>query len=188
MEESTPSRTALRVALRRAAHQRYDDQPLVLDDPFAIPILGTTYSADLERTPQRVDRIHSKGLRAWLVARSRFAEDTLATTISTGVTQYVVLGAGLDTFALRNPYSNLKVFEVDHPATQAWKRDLLVAAHLMLPSSATLVATDFEGDRLAGSLAAAGFDPEAATLFAWLGVVPYLTLASFRATLGFIAG
>ena len=188
MERLTPSRTALRVALRRAAHQRYDDRPLVLDDPFAVPILGSTYRSDLERTPQRADRVHSKGLRAWLVARSRFAEDTLATAIPAGVTQYVVLGAGLDTFSLRNPYPRLRVFEVDHPATQAWKRDLLTTAKLVLPSNVTLVATDFEGDRLAGSLAAAGFDSGAATLFAWLGVVPYLTLASFRATLGFIAG
>ena len=122
MEPAVPSKTALRVALRRAAHQLYDAHPLVLDDPIAVPILGDTYAEELRRTPTRPDRPFSVGLRAFMVARSRYAEDNLAQAVAAGVTQYVLLGAGLDTFAHRNPYSQVRVFEVDHPATQQWKR------------------------------------------------------------------
>lgn len=188
MEASRPSRTALRVALRRAAHQIYDAKPLVLDDPIAIPLLGPTYREELARTPHRTDRPHSRSLRAWLVARSRYAEDSLAASVAAGVTQYVVLGAGLDTFAMRNPHPKLRVFEVDHPATQAWKRDLLRDCNFALPETARLVPVDFEHDRLDVALERAGFDPQKKTFFAWLGVVPYLTIASFRATLRFIEG
>ena len=188
MDQSIPSRTALRVALRRAAHQMYDSKPLILDDPFAVPILGKTYLQDLQRTPQRTDRSHSRSLRAWLVARSRFAEDRLAAAVQSGVGQYVLLGAGLDTFALRNPHPDLRVFEVDHPATQAWKRSLLAASRLDLPSSTTLISVDFEQQRLAVELAKTSFDPGAKTFFAWLGVVPYLTRAAFRITVAFVAG
>src|ERR1700677_1481736 len=130
METAAPSKTALRVALRRAAHQLYDAHPLVLDDPIAVPILGATYAEELRRTPTRPDRPFSVGLRAFLVARSRYAEDNLAQAVGQGVTQYVLLGAGLDTFAHRNLYPQLHVFEVDHPATQQWKRDLLQTSKL----------------------------------------------------------
>ena len=122
-----------------------------------------------------------------MVARSRFAEDELAASILTGATQYVVLGAGLDTFALRNPHPGLQVFEVDHPATQAWKRELLAAAGMTLPANAHLVPVDFERNHLATALLASGFNSQAKTIFAWLGVVPYLSSAAFRATLSFIA-
>ena len=186
MDELTPSRTAFRVALRRAAHQLYDAHPLVFADPFAIPILGPDAGAELQRTPRRSDRPHSLSLRAWLVARSRFAEDCLANAVAAGVTQYVLLGAGLDTFALRNPYRHLRVFEVDHPRTQAWKREICVTARLTLPASAHLVPVDFEREELADALVAAGLDRGARTMFAWLGVVPYLTQTAFRTTLDFI--
>ncbi len=150
-------------------------------------MLGTEAHAELRRTPLRTDRPHSVSLRAWLVARSRFAEDALAAAVAEGATQYVLLGAGLDTFALRNPHAGLRVFEVDHPATQVWKRDLLSAAGLLDSFSAAFVPVDFETDRLAERLATAGFDSRAKTMFGWLGVVPYLTLMSFRATLRLIA-
>src|SRR5580698_740671 len=118
MEQAKPSRTALRVALRRAAHQLYDARPLVLDDPFAVRILGPG-AEELQRTPGRhaenKARPFSIGLRAFLVARSRYAEDQLAHAVARGVNQYVLLGAGLDTFAHRNPHPQLRVFEVDHP-------------------------------------------------------------------------
>ena len=188
MQESRPSRTALRVALRRAAHQLYDSKPLILKDPFAVPLLVPTYREELERTPQRPDRPHSTALRAWIVARSRFAEDTLAASVASGIEKYVLLGAFLDTFALRNPHLGVQVFEVDHPATQAWKVELLTAAGLRLPSTAHLVPVDFERDGLAEALKSAGFDHEAKAIFAWLGVVPYLSLEAFRSTLAFIAG
>jgi methyltransferase (TIGR00027 family) len=105
----------------------------------------------------------------------------------TGVTQYVVLGAGLDTFAYRNPFPALRVFEVDFPATQEWKRALLAEAAIALPASLTFVPLDFEHKALAEGLAEAGFDAGKAAFFGWLGVVPYLTLDAFRATLGAIA-
>jgi methyltransferase (TIGR00027 family) len=187
MQETRPSRTALRVALRRAAHQLYDAQPLVLDDPIAVPILGATYADELSRTPTRPDRPFSVALRAFLVARSRYAEDNLARAVAQGVMQYVLLGAGLDTFAHRNPYPHLRVFEVDHPATQQWKRELLETSTLPAPANLTYAPVDFERESLPEQLQSAGFDPNASTLFAWLGVVPYLTLEAFRSTTSFIA-
>ena len=185
MHESRPSQTALRVALRRAAHQIYDAEPLVLRDPFAVPLLGPEYVQELRRTPRRPDRPHSQALRAFLVARSRVAEDVLKQGVAEGVTQYVLLGAGLDTFALRNSYAGLRVFEVDHPAMQACKRGMLAAVEL--PVKATMVPVDFEGQELREQLALRGFDSSAKTVFAWLGVVPYLSYHGFRATLDFIA-
>jgi methyltransferase (TIGR00027 family) len=187
MHESRPSRTALRVALRRAAHQLYDAPPRVLDDPFAIPILGAEYLPELHKTATKLHKPFSAALRAFLVARSRYAEDQLDAAVARGVTQYVLLGAGLDTFAHRNPFPGLRVFEVDHPSTQQWKRELLAAAALPEPANATYVPVDFEADSLPAQLQAAGHDPERPTVFAWLGVVPYLTLPAFRATVAFIA-
>jgi methyltransferase (TIGR00027 family) len=187
MEEARPSRTALRVALRRAAHQLYDAPPLVLDDPIAVPILGNAYAKELHRTPTRPDRPFSVSLRAFLVARSRYAEDNLARAVSKGITQYVLLGAGLDTFAHRNPHPHVRVFEVDHPATQQWKRELLETGDLPAPENLTYVPVDFERQSLPDQLRSAGFNQLNPTFFAWLGVVPYLTLEAFRSTIHFIA-
>jgi methyltransferase (TIGR00027 family) len=176
--------------MRRAAHQLYDAPPLVLEDPIAVAILGP-YAAEIERTPGRdpanKPRPFSIALRAFLVARSRYAEDLLAQAVARGVTQYVLLGAGLDTFAHRNPYPSLRVFEVDHPATQLWKRELLQASTIPEPANLTCVPVDFERESLDNQLHAAGFDSSSPTFFAWLGVVPYLTHEAFRATLAFIA-
>jgi methyltransferase (TIGR00027 family) len=199
MQESRPSRTALRVALRRAAHQIYDPPPHVLEDPIAVPILGPEFAADLHKTATKLHKPFSAALRAFLVARSRYAEDQLAAAVADGVTQYVLLGAGLDTFAYRNPHPNLRVFEVDHPATQQWKRDLLQKNAIPIPSTLTFAPVDFEApaveapdqdferESLPTQLERAGFNPHAPTFFAWLGVVPYLTLPAFRATVNFIA-
>ena len=110
-----------------------------------------------------------------MVARARLAEDTLVHGVETlGTQQYLILGAGLDTFAYRNPFPNVRVFEVDHPATQAWKHTCLTAASIAIPPSAHLVPVDFEQQSLAAQLAAAGFDPTLPTVTAWLGVVPTL--------------
>ena len=186
MEQSIASRTALRVALRRAAHQIHDS-PVVFNDPLAVAILGGTYAEELRRTPLRPDRPFSIGLRAFLVARSRYAEDNLKRAVNFGVHQYVLLGAGLDTFAYRNPYAELRVFEVDHPATQQWKRELLQRSDIAIPESVTYAPVDFERQSLSTQLGDAGFNSQAPAFFAWLGVVPYLTLEAFRATLSFIA-
>jgi methyltransferase (TIGR00027 family) len=186
MEQAIPSRTALRVALRRAAHQLHDS-PVVFDDPIAVPLLGAAYSEELRRTPVREDRPFSIGLRAFLVVRSRYAEDNLKKAVASGVEQYVLLGAGLDTFAYRNSYPQLRVFEVDHPATQQWKRELLQRNRIAIPESVTYTPVDFECQSLSAQLGDTGFNQRAPTFFAWLGVVPYLTLEAFRGTLSFIS-
>jgi len=183
MIEAQPSRTALRVALRRAAHQLHDAEPLVLRDPLAVRILGAEFAQELARTPKAERRPFSAALRAFMVVRARFAEDVLAAGVAErGVRQYLVLGAGLDTFAYRSPYNNVRVFEVDHPATQAWKRERLEAARIDVPASVRFVPVDFECDSLAEQLRAAGFDLDVPTATAWLGVVPYLTAEAFGVT------
>jgi methyltransferase (TIGR00027 family) len=187
MIESRPSRTAERVALRRAAHQLLDD-PRVHDDPLALAILGGAEAAALRADPRRFeDGPVARPLRAFLAVRSRLAEDTLAHAVAAGVRQYVVLGAGLDTFAYRNPYPNLRVFEVDHPATQAWKRQRLADAHITVPEAATFVPVDFATEPLAQALHAAGLRSEEPSFFSWLGVTPYLEPANVLATLEAIA-
>jgi len=184
MEEAVPSKTALRVALRRAAHQIHDAQPLVFDDPLAVRILGKEFEQELKRTPDGANKPFSAGFRAFMVGRARLAEDTLAAGVrELGVRQYLVLGAGLDTFACRNPYAEVRVFEVDHPATQAWKKRMLAGAGIEVPETAKFVAVDFEKDSLHMRLKAAGFDEAVPTVTVWLGVVPYLTSEAFRATM-----
>ncbi|MGD0831947.1 MAG: class I SAM-dependent methyltransferase [Terracidiphilus sp.] len=183
METGRASKTALGVAIRRAAHQLMD-QPPVLDDPIAVRLIGRNYRGKLGRASHPVGR----DFRAFMAVRSRYAEDRLAVAVARGVRQYVVLGAGLDTFAYRNPHGALRVFEVDHPATQEEKRRMLAEAGIALPESLTFVPLDLERHTLGEDLAAAGLDAERPAFFGWLGVIPYLTRAGFRATLATIAG
>lgn len=178
MEHGKASRTALRVAIRRAAHQLMEE-PRILHDPVVLPLLGPGFERDLERASHTVAR----DFRAFMAVRSRYAEDLLAEAVAAGVTQYVVLGAGLDTFAYRNPHGGLRVFEVDFPATQEWKRAKLAEARIAEPENLTFVPLDFEHRTLAEGLAEAGFDATRPAFFGWLGVVPYLTRAAFEATL-----
>jgi len=182
MQTGKASKTALGVAIRRAAHQ-LTDHPPVLDDPIAVRLVGSGHPRQMERAMHRVAR----DFRAFMAVRSRYVEDQLAKAVSQGVNQYVVLGAGLDTFAYRNPFPSLCVFEVDFPATQRWKREMLRLAEIALPDNLTFVPLDFEHYTLAEELAEAGFDARQPAFFGWLGVVPYLTLPAFRATLKAIA-
>jgi len=193
MHEAKPSRTALRVAIRRAAHQILD-MPRVLDDPLAMRIIGAETAARLAAGAAENSGIASRSLRAFLVARSRYAEDELARAVSDGVRQYVVLGAGLDTFAYRNPHAStsspagrLRVFEVDHPATQEWKREQLRSAGINIPQELVFVPVDFERETVADGLRRVGFALKEKAFFSWLGVVPYLTEKAFTETLGFVA-
>jgi methyltransferase (TIGR00027 family) len=187
MQHGTPSITAMRVAMRRAAHQIYD-RPLVLDDPIALAIMGEERCDKLRSDPATQSEPIAVAMRAFMAVRSRFAEDHLAQAVSAGANQYVVLGAGLDTFAHRNPFLHLRVFEVDFPATQTWKQEMLQQAGLPItPPGLTYAPVDFESDTLAHGLEAAGFDPTQKTFFSWLGVVPYLTLEAFRSTVAFTA-
>jgi methyltransferase (TIGR00027 family) len=178
----------MRVAMRRAVHQLFDD-PKVLVDPIALPIVGSEAAAKLEAERGRHKSRVARNLRAFLVARSRFAEDELARALERGVRQYVVLGAGLDTFAYRNPHRGLalRVFEVDYPATQEWKRQQLAAAGIAIPPFVTYAPVNFERQTLAEGLKFAGFDASKAAFFSWLGVTMYLTEEAVMATFGFIA-
>lgn len=185
MQDSRPSATAYRVAFRRATHQLLD-HPQVFRDELAIRILGAeTTEAITEKVEQQQTPI-SRALRAFVSVRSRYAEDKLAHAVSMGVKQYVLLGAGLDTFAYRNPHSEILVFEVDHPATQAWKKELLANSEIAIPESVSFTAVNFEKDSLPEQLIAAGFRTDQPAFFAWLGVIPYLTLEAFRMTLQFL--
>lgn len=185
MLEGQASQTAHRVALRRAAHQLWDN-PKVLDDPIALQIIPADERAELAGSKPS-DSAPARFLRAFMVARSRFAEDRLVEAVARGIKQYVVLGAGLDTFAYRNPFSYLHVFEVDYPATQAWKRQLLQAGAISIPSMLTFAPLDFEKDTLPAGLEKAGFRPDEPAFFSWLGVTPYLAEATVLATLRWIA-
>ena len=184
MQQGQASRTALGAAGHRAAHQVLE-QGRIFADPLALRILGADAEeaiGEAEREPRR------RGLRLFIAVRTRFAEDALAAAIARGANQLVVLGAGLDTYAYRaNPGAALRVFEVDHPATQAWKRERLAGAGIAIPPALIFAPVDFESESLADGLAAAGFDPARRSFFTWLGVTPYLTEQAIFATLGFIA-
>lgn len=182
MQTGIASKTALRVAIRRAAHV-LADPPAVLDDPISVRLIGTEYERDLERAMHTVGR----DFRCFMAARSRYAEDHLAQAVAAGVRQFVILGAGLDTFAYRNPFPELRIFEVDFPATQEWKHAVLAEAGIEIPANITFVPLDLEHKTLSESLGEAGIDMAAPAFFSWLGVVPYLTPEAFRATLTAIA-
>jgi len=129
----------------------------------------------------------TRWLRLFIAVRTRFAEDALTAAVAGGVRQLVVLGAGLDTYAYRCAFGErLHIFEVDHPATQAWKRERLAAAGIPVPGTLTFAGVDFECDALATGLAAAGFKQDQQTFFTWLGVVPYLTEQAVFSTLDFV--
>jgi methyltransferase (TIGR00027 family) len=184
MIEDRPSRTAAGVARRRAVHQIWD-YPRVFDDPVAVKILGHETAAEIRAAPP-ADLAASLTLRAFLVARSRYAEDCLALAAAHGVTQYVILGAGLDTFAYRNPFAGMRVFEVDHPATQAWKRRLIRDAGIELPKNLTFTPVNFEQDTLDQALAGASFKKDEPAFFSWLGVSTYLPRGTVLETLEWI--
>jgi methyltransferase (TIGR00027 family) len=179
--EATASRTAWSVAQRRAAHQ-VQDRPLIFEDPLALRIVGGDWQPREDEPPSV-----SPGFRSFMAVRSRYSEDALKDAYARGVRQFVVLGAGLDTFAYRNPFPDLRVFEVDHPATQEWKKVLLERAAIATPAGLTFVPVNFETESLIDRLQASGFRGEPA-FFSWLGVTTYLSREAFDSTVGFIAG
>lgn len=126
-------------------------------------------------------------MRLFIAVRTRLAEDSLAVAVERGVRQLVVLGAGLDTYAYRSPFrERLRIFEVDHPATQAWKRERLAGARIAVPGWLTFAPVDLEAQTLQQGLAAAGFKANLPAFFTWLGVVPYLREEAIFSTLQFI--
>jgi methyltransferase (TIGR00027 family) len=176
-----PDSTAVRTALWRALHVLTDEAPHVLDDTIGLQIAGVDDSwrgrPDMSPEP-------TKNTRASIVARARATEDMVT---SSGAQQYVVLGAGLDTFAQRHQDA-VRVFEVDAPATQAWKRARLTELGLLEPARLSLVPVDFEaGESWLEKVVDAGLDPAIPAVVSMLGVTMYLTREAISATLGVAA-
>ena len=190
MQQGGPSRTALSAAVHRAIHQLADDEPKIVTDPVVVPLVEVAAPGKIAAGMEARNLRLSKGGRAVTQFRLRFAEEELARVLMEGVRQYVVLGAGLDTFAYRQPpfAETLEIIEVDHPATQAWKRASLAAAGIPLPSNLSWAPVDFECDTLSDRLSSAGFDSSRPACFSWLGVTQYLTLPAIDDTLRFVAG
>jgi methyltransferase (TIGR00027 family) len=185
MKPNEPSRTALMIARQRAAHQVLDHGS-ILYDPFAMKILREDEKDVLQFANQHP--LASIG-RLFTTARSRIAEDALSGAVERGIRQIVILGAGLDTFALRNPHvaRQIHIYEVDHPATQTWKRQRLAEAQIELPPRLIFVPVDFERDDVGETFAAAGLQQNSPAFFTWLGVVPYLTEDAIGRTLDYMS-
>ena len=179
MRESAPSQTAIAALFLRALHLQIDDVPAVLDDHAAIDLLPPNQRAFLRRLsalPRWWRRFRSSrdavaSMRAQVVVRSRYAEDVLASVRPAGARRYVVLAAGLDTFALRQREPRIDVVEIDHPATQRWKVALLAQRGVELPSGVTLLPIDFERQRLEQ----VWVDADGPEVISWLGTTYYLT-------------
>ncbi|HVN87157.1 MAG TPA: class I SAM-dependent methyltransferase [Candidatus Binatia bacterium] len=189
MSDRQASRTAFGTACIRAVHQLFDAEPRILDDPIAPRLLGPDTLRQINDPSSRYRHPRAAALRAHVVLRSRFAEDRLAAAVLRGVTQYVVLGAGFDTFALRQPAwaRTLKILEVDHPATQAAKRARIAAAGLVVPPNVDFAQIDFERESLRDGLQRYGVAADRRTFFSWLGVTMYLKEDAIDAVLDSVA-
>lgn len=184
MIEGRPSETALLAARARARHQTIDGG-CVFRDPIAVQLVDGVSSGPADKG-LRVEGRVARALRGAVVARSRIVEDRLAAEVANGARQYVVLGAGLDTLCLRNPWKGdgLRVFEVDHPDTQAWKLKRLSALGYRTVEGTTFVPADLRSDDWVNSLIGAGFDVRQKAVFSCLGVSIYLEPSAFRRLLG----
>lgn len=189
MSDRPASRTALGVLALRAAHQHFDDPPHILDDPIAEVLLDPTARERLLGERAAIDSPIARALRAHVVTRSRFAEDRLRASLDRRVRQYIVLGAGYDTFAYRQPAwaAVLRIFEIDQPGTQEDKRQRLAGARVDTPENLTFVPVDFERESLPNQLAACGFDASSPAFFSWLGVTMYLDEAANDRVFRFVA-
>jgi methyltransferase (TIGR00027 family) len=184
--EASPSRTAMLAAVARGLHRHRDAYPWVLDDPYATVLVGPGWGQLEAMADALFEEPVQRRVRAGVAARSRYAEDRL---IGGAFTQYVVLGAGLDSLAWRRPdlLRRLTIFEIDHPLSQAWKRERIEQVTLPANARHLFVPIDFEVESLRAGLEAAGFDWTRPALFAWLGVTMYLTNEAVETTLRTIA-
>jgi methyltransferase (TIGR00027 family) len=189
MSQRSASRTALATAHMRAAHQLLDPPPRILEDPAAVAVLGPDAEQRIRQSVERWQSPEGRALRAHMVLRSRFAEDRLAAAVGRGVTQYVILGAGFDTFAVRQPAwaRPLRILEVDHAGTQQVKRAHLAAAGLVVPANADFATIDFERESLRDGLLRHGIAPAQRAFFSWLGVTMYLPKAAIDSVLRSVA-
>lgn len=184
MIEGRPSETAIQVAAAREAHRRYDEGPPLLDDVHAAALLDASGRALVETYGDDAPWILREN-RLFLPLRARFVEDRLAEAYACGVRQYVILGAGLDSYAWRQPSGQdaLRIYEVDHPSTQQWKVDRLAGLGWPLPSNARMVACDFEATTASEALSGTDFDPSQPAIVSWMGVVYYLERETAAAAL-----
>jgi methyltransferase (TIGR00027 family) len=176
MPERAASSTAFGVAVLRAAHQIIDGPPPILDDSVVGRLLGPEIEQRIRGESEQLQTPMARGLRSHVVLRSRFAEDSLAAAVARGTRQYLLLGAGLDTFAYRQPAwaRDITIVEVDQPANQAQKRAMLAAATVPVPPNVRYADIDFERESLADGLTRHGVDMSIPTFFSWLGVTMYL--------------
>ncbi len=189
MSDRSASNTAVGVATLRAAHQLLDGEPRVLDDPIVVRLLGADAANDIRDRAEKFDLPGVAGLRTHVLLRSRYAEERLRLAVECGVTQFVALGAGLDTFAYRQPEwaRDLRLYEVDHPASQGAKRRRLREAGIAVPDNVTFVSVDFEHETLRDRLDASGFDFTSPAFVSCLGVLVYLTMDAVADLFRFIA-
>jgi methyltransferase (TIGR00027 family) len=179
-----PSMTALTAAAARAAHLLVDQKPWIFDDSLAATVLGDQAGPLLEYHRQHGQHEVLAGARVMVTTRSRYTEDRLAAAAARGITQYVLLGAGLDTFAWRSPLAaRVRVIEADQAGTQQWKRAQLAAAGLRARGDVRFAAVDLTGATLADALAAAGLDLSRPALVSWLGVIMYLSRDAVAGTM-----
>jgi len=183
MRDDEPSKTAWRSAMFRASHQMWDN-PRVLDDPLTLAIVGTAAQDSLRARGAPATRDFESTIRAFTAARSRLVQDALGEALARGVRQFVVMGAGYETSSY-GAHPGLRVFEIDHPATQAHKKELLAASGI--GGDVALVPVDFTRQTVQAELPRAGWDASQPTLFSWLGVTNYLTREQVLATLRFVA-
>lgn len=184
-----PSRTAILTAVARSLH-REEPSPWVLDDPLAAQLAGEDAAAIAAQMREELPETARRNFIRWVCVRSRATEDEVERAVAEGVGQYVILGAGLDSFAYRRPdlIDRLRIFEVDHPASQAWKRARLAELDVSLPANLVFAPVDFEHQTLGSGLLEAGVDLASPAVFSWLGVSMYLTLEAIESTLGTLAG
>jgi methyltransferase (TIGR00027 family) len=188
MRDGAGSDTAIFTALQRAAHQIIDDRPRILDDPIAVGLSPGSSEEAIRKNEAELQRPTIKVLRSIFVFRSRFAEDSLGDAVAAGVRQLVVLGAGFDTFAYRQPpwARALRILEVDHPASQDLKKRRLEKMGIAPPANLTFCPVDFESVTLETGLTAASLDFGRPVFVSWLGVSQYLTREANLATLRFV--
>ena len=189
MEKPAASRTALATSLMRAAHTRLDPHPLI-DDPWGDRLVPESAKRALASSNETLDESLMRSRPyANVITRTRYAEDALKAAISKGVRQYVLIGAGFDSFSLRRPAfaANLQIFEIDFPATQSLKIERIAACGVALPDSVHFIAADLSLESVAAALARSPFETTRLTFFSWLGVTMYLTREANLATLKSIA-
>ncbi|HEX5479692.1 MAG TPA: class I SAM-dependent methyltransferase [Dehalococcoidia bacterium] len=187
-EVRKPSQSAVLTAVARELHRR-EAPPLALDDTLALALGGDDATRLVDTLERELSREALLAFSRWVCVRARVPEDVVARAVEDGVDQYVILGAGLDSFAYRRGdlRERLRIFEVDHPASQAWKRRRLEELGVALPPQLVFVPADFEHQTLAAALSAAAFDHRKRAVYSWIGVTMYLTVEAIRATLATIA-